>query len=81
MSAGGSIGMVLDRALNVDLLDVALRVETEHGGASDARRLLTVALRDHVSAQEAEGKTKKCLSRIMGLATGASAGDDPLGDR
>ena len=60
----GAIGMVLDRALTPKLLDVALRVATEHEGASDARRLLTVALRDHVSAQEAEGKTKKCLSRV-----------------
>jgi hypothetical protein len=64
MTAGGSIGMVLDRALTVDLLDVALRIATEHGGAADARRLLTVALRDHVSPQEAQGKSKKCLTRV-----------------
>lgn len=56
--------MVLDRALTRELLDVALRVATESGGSTDARRLLTVALRDHVSAQEAEGKTKKCLTRV-----------------
>lgn len=64
MSAGGSIGMVLDRALNVDLLDVALRVATEHGDADDARQLLTVALRDFVTPQEAENKTRKVLTRV-----------------
>lgn len=56
--------MVLDRALSPALLDTALRVATEADESKDARRLLTVALRDQVSAQEAEGKTKKCLSRI-----------------
>jgi hypothetical protein len=64
MSAGGSIGMVLDRALNVELLDVALRVATEHGEAADARQLLTVALRDFVTPQEAENKTRKVLTRV-----------------
>lgn len=56
--------MVLDRALRPELLDVAMRIAMDHGSAPDARRLLTIALRDHVSAQEAEGKTKKCLSRV-----------------
>lgn len=60
----GRLGMVLDRALTPDLLDVALRVAAEAGDSPDARRLLTVALRDHVSPQEAEGKTKKCLTRV-----------------
>jgi hypothetical protein len=54
----GPTGMVLDRALTPTLLDVALRVATESGESRDARRLLTVALRDHISAQESEGKTK-----------------------
>jgi hypothetical protein len=63
MSAS-SIGMILDRALTPELLDIALRVATDAGERKDARRLLTVALRDHVSAQEAEGKTKKCLTRV-----------------
>lgn len=57
-------GMVLDRALTPQLLDIALRVATESGPRSDARRLLTLALRDHVSALEATGKTKKCLTRV-----------------
>jgi hypothetical protein len=56
--------MVLDRALNLDLLDVALRVATEHGDAAAARQLLTVALRDFVSPQEAENKTRKVLTRV-----------------
>jgi hypothetical protein len=64
MSAGGSIGMVLDRALNVDLLDVALRVATEHRSDVAARQLLGVALRDLVTPQEAENKTKKVLTRV-----------------
>lgn len=59
-----SIGMIYDRALTPELLDAALRVATKSGTSPDARRLLTVALRDHVSDQEAQGKTKKCLSRI-----------------
>jgi hypothetical protein len=56
--------MIYDRALTPELLDVALRVATTARGASDGRRRLTVALRDCVSAQEAQGKTKKCLSRV-----------------
>ena len=64
MSAGGSIGMVLDRALTVDLLDVALRVATEHRNDLAARQLLGVALRDLVTPQEAENKTKKVLTRV-----------------
>lgn len=59
-----AIGMIYDRALTPELLDAALRVATKSGASPDARRLLTVALRDHVSDQEAQGKTKKCLSRI-----------------
>src|SRR5436853_5127126 len=64
MSAGGSIGMVLDRALNLELLDVALRVATEHGDDGDARQLLAVALRDFVTPQEAANKTKKLLTHV-----------------
>lgn len=56
--------MVLDRALNLDVLDVALRVATQHGDAADARQLLTVALRDFVTSQEAENKTRKVLTRV-----------------
>jgi len=64
MSAGGSIGMVLDRALTIDLLDVALRVATEHRNDLAMRQLLGVALRDLVTPQEAENKTKKVLTRV-----------------
>ena len=60
----GPGGMVFDRALTPELFDVALRVATESRGSNDSRRLLTVALRDYVSTQEADGKTKKCLSRV-----------------
>lgn len=64
MSAGGSIGMVLDRALTVELLDVALRVATEHADDPEVRQLLGVALRDYVTRQEAENKTRKILTRV-----------------
>lgn len=64
MSAGGSIGMVLDRALTVELLELALRVATEHRDDPSARKLLSVALRDFVTRQEAENKTKKVLTRV-----------------
>lgn len=64
MSAGGSIGMVLDRALTIELLDVALRVATEHADEPEVRQLLGIALRDHVTRQEAENKTRKILTRV-----------------
>lgn len=62
MKARGS--MLLDRGLTFELLEVAFRIATSDQPWEQQRRLLTVALRDHVSAQEAEGKTKKCLTRI-----------------
>jgi hypothetical protein len=60
----GNLGMVLDRALTIELLDTALRIATEARGEKNTRRLLTVALRDLVSEQEANGKMKKCLTRV-----------------
>src|SRR6059058_6183936 len=56
--------MLLDRRLTLELLEVAFRIATSNEPWEQQRRLLTVALRDHVSAQEAEGKTKKCLTRV-----------------
>jgi hypothetical protein len=56
--------MLLDRGLNLELLEVAFRIASSKEPWERQRRLLTVALRDHVSPQEAEGKTKKCLTRI-----------------
>ncbi|MGD0322072.1 MAG: hypothetical protein ABSC00_10830 [Acidimicrobiales bacterium] len=64
MMTNPSRGMILDRDLTPDLLDVALRVATDPTPWVDKRKLLTVALRDHVSEQEANGKTKKCLTRV-----------------
>lgn len=58
------IATVLDRALTIELTDTALRIATETRGRKDTRGLLTVALRDLVSEQEAKGKTKKCLTRV-----------------
>lgn len=65
MSAGGKIGMIPDRALNLELLDVSLRMATEYGDDdAQARAMLAVALRDHVTPKEAENKTKKVLTRV-----------------
>lgn len=57
-------GMILDRDLTPELLDVALRIANDPTAWRDKRKLLTVTLRDFVSAQEAQGKTKKCLTRV-----------------
>jgi len=57
-------GMILDRDLTPDLMDVALRIASDPTPWAEKRKLLTVALRDHVSEQEAIGKTKKCLTRV-----------------
>lgn len=65
--------MVLDRTLHLDLLDAALRVASGVDVAGDAHPLLTVALRDLVSRQEAAGKTKDVLSRVWVSPRPASA--------
>lgn len=59
-----SYGMVLDRGLTIDQLDLAFEISCVDPDPRTNRRTLTVALRDLVSDQEAEGKTKKCLTRI-----------------
>jgi hypothetical protein len=64
MMPNPSRGMILDRDLTPGLLDVALRVATDPTPWPDKRKLLTVALRDLVTEQEANGKTKKCLTRV-----------------
>jgi hypothetical protein len=56
--------MLLDRDLSLDLFEVAFRIASSPEPWVTKRRLLTVALRDYVSNQEAEGKTKKCLTRV-----------------
>jgi hypothetical protein len=57
-------GMILDRDLTPDLMDVALRIASDPTPWAEKRKLLTVALRDHVNNQEATGKTKKCLTKV-----------------
>lgn len=57
-------GMLLDRDLSVELLDVARSVSITDGDLTTSRRRLTILLRDYVSDQEAQGKTKKCLTRV-----------------
>ena len=56
--------MVLDPALNLELLDASLRIATEHPDDPQVRQLLSVALRDLVTRQEAENKTRKVLTRV-----------------
>lgn len=57
-------GMVLDRGLTLEQLDLAFEIAVADPDPKTNRRALTVALRDLVSDQEAEGKTKKCLTRV-----------------
>lgn len=57
------LGMLLDRDLSTELLELARQVSADDTDLRSSRRTLAVTLRDHVSDQEAEGKTKKCLTR------------------
>lgn len=56
-------GMLLDRGLTLDQLDLAYDIAVSDPDPKTNRRRLTMGLRDIVSEQEAEGKTKKCLTR------------------
>lgn len=56
-------GMLLDRDLDVDKLELARSISAVDPDPKTSRRTLAMALRDIVSDQEAEGKTKKCLTR------------------
>jgi GNAT superfamily N-acetyltransferase len=56
--------MLLDRGLTLEQLDLAYDIAVADPDPKTNRKKLTVALRDLVSEQEAEGKTKKCLTRI-----------------
>lgn len=60
----GAYGMLLDRGLTVEQLDLALEVARADPDPTTNRRTLAIRLRDLVSDQEAEGKTKKCLTRV-----------------
>jgi hypothetical protein len=60
----GSIGMLLDRGLTLEQLECAFDIAVADPDPKTNRRRLTIGLRDLVSDQEAEGKTKKCLTRI-----------------
>lgn len=55
--------MLLDRDLNVEKLELARSISASDPDPKTSRRTLAMALRDVVSDQEAEGKTKKCLTR------------------
>lgn len=59
-----SYGMLLDRGLTLEQLELARRIAIADPDPRSNRRQLTIALRDLVSDQEAEGKTKKCLTRV-----------------
>lgn len=56
--------MLLDRDLTLDQLNLAYDIAVADPDPKTNRRKLTIALRDLVSEQEAEGKTKKCLTRV-----------------
>lgn len=62
--SGSPFGMILDRDLDMTLLSAARRIAATAADLDERRALLRVSLRDHVSEQEANGKTKKCLTRI-----------------
>jgi hypothetical protein len=59
-----SHGMLLDRALTREQLDLAFAIGQREPDPRFSRRTLAISLRDLVSEQEAEGKTKKCLTRV-----------------
>lgn len=56
--------MLLDRGLTLEQLDLAYDIAVADPDPKTNRKQLTMALRDLVSEQEAEGKTKKCLTRV-----------------
>lgn len=56
--------MLLDRGLTREQLDMAYEIAVLDPDPKTNRKRLTMALRDVVSEQEAEGKTKKCLTRV-----------------
>lgn len=57
-------GMLLDRGLTLEQLEIAFEIGKSDPDPKSNRRGLTMALRDVVSEQEASGKTKKCLTRV-----------------
>lgn len=57
-------GMLLDRGLTLEQLDLAYDIAVSDPDPKTNRKRLTMGLRDLVSEQEAEGKTKKCLTRV-----------------
>lgn len=57
-------GMLLDRGLTLEQLEAARLVSIADPHIKTNRRRLSIVLRDLVSDQEAEGKTKKCLTRV-----------------
>jgi len=56
--------MIYDRALTRELFDLGLRVASQPAGPTPSGRRLADSLRAVVSAQEATGKTKDCLSHV-----------------
>lgn len=59
-----SYGMLLDRGLTLEQLNLAYDIAVLDPEPRTNRKRLTMVLRDVVSEQEAEGKTKKCLTRV-----------------
>jgi hypothetical protein len=57
-------GRLLDRPLEPMWMDAALRIALQTGSASEAKRLLELALRDAPLGDEARGKTVTALARV-----------------
>jgi hypothetical protein len=55
---------VFERALAPEIFEVAFRIATSGQPFADQRQLLSVALRDYTTEQEAQDKTKKLLTRV-----------------
>ena len=57
-------GMVFERTVKPDVLEAAYRIAGSDAPFEDQRQLLAVALRDYVTEQEANNKTKKMMTRV-----------------
>ena len=57
-------GMVFERTIRPDVLEVAYRIAGSDAPFEDQRQLLGVALRDYVTLQEANNKVKKMMTRL-----------------
>lgn len=57
-------GMVFERTLSESVLEVGYRIASSDAPFEQQRQLLAISLRDHVTEQEANDKTKKMVTRV-----------------